>query len=132
MTRRLIDAARPPLALASLALPPRSGAVLFSVPRLLALALLALPLLAVSSASLAQQVVRCRGRRRQVIYANSACPAGTRAVRTIEPPQSPSDSDRKTAQARAQSEARELGREKPEGLGRYLVPKDPCASTGSA
>jgi hypothetical protein len=61
-------------------------------------------------AALAQQVVRCEGSTGQVIYANSACPAGTRAVRTIEPVKAPSDNDKRAAQARADHDAKELAR----------------------
>jgi hypothetical protein len=54
----------------------------------------------------AQDVQRCEGADGRVSYANGPCPPGTTAVRTLPPANTPSASDQKAAQQRAQQEAR--------------------------
>lgn len=59
-------------------------------------------------AALAQEVQRCESPEGKVTYSNSPCPAGTQAVRKIEPDPGPSTADQKAARDRAQQHSREL------------------------
>lgn len=53
----------------------------------------------------AQDVQRCESPDGKVTYANGPCPAGTRAVRTLPPPDAPSAADQQAAQQRARQDA---------------------------
>jgi hypothetical protein len=58
-----------------------------------------------------QTVRRCEGGDGKITYANTDCPAGTKAARELTPADSgPSPSDQKAARERAQKEAQELAR----------------------
>lgn len=57
--------------------------------------------------AMADDVQRCESADGKVTYANSACPPGTTAVRTLPPAGSPSAAERKAAQQRAQQEVRQ-------------------------
>lgn len=52
----------------------------------------------------AQEVLRCQASDGRVSYAQGVCPPGTTAVRTLPPPGTPSASDQKAAQQRAQQD----------------------------
>lgn len=61
-------------------------------------------LLALASAGAVAQTVRCESPDGKVTYANAACPEGTRAVRTLPPPDPPNAADAKAARERARAD----------------------------
>lgn len=71
-------------------------------PRLLA----ALPLALACLSAVAQDVNRCEGADRRIVYTSGACPAGTVAVRTLPAADAPSAAERQAAQQRGQQDLR--------------------------
>jgi len=56
----------------------------------------------------AQEVQRCEATDGKVTYSNSACPPGSRPVRTIDPDPPPSAADQKAARERTQRYLRQV------------------------
>ena len=70
----------------------------------------ALLILALAGAGAAAQTVRCEGPDGKVTYANSACPDGTRAVRTLPPLDPPTAADARSARERARADQQQVQR----------------------
>ena len=73
-----------------------------------ALAALAAAVAFCAPSALAQKVERCESAEGKVTYSNTTCPAGTQAIRNIEPDPGPTAADQKAARERAQQHSREL------------------------
>src|SRR6185295_1017584 len=89
------------------------GRVLVALPaqmtlRASALAALAAAVAFCAPSALAQKVERCESPEGKVTYSNTTCPAGTQAIRNIEPDPGPTAADQKAARERAQQHSREL------------------------
>ena len=67
------------------------------IAHLATLGILMLPL-----AAFAQTIQRCEGANKSITYSNSACPAGTKAVKAVPPAQQPSAEARAAAQTKLQ------------------------------
>lgn len=69
---------------------------------------LALPVLLLAGTTALAQAVRCESPAGQVTYAESACPPGTTAVRSLPPPGKPAAEDSRAARDRLKADQQQV------------------------